>query len=120
MAVTPGAQRGKTPYQVNGAEAIAPVQLGNSASLIFAAATTATATLPTDPQGNAYPCYRFKASSAQWYCFGSGPAVPGAASTYLIGPGIVEDVFAPAGSTQVSAIPADAVTTGSFSIVGLY
>lgn len=119
MAITAGAQRGKAPYQVNGAEATAPVYLGASASIITPTAS-ATATLPTDAAGNSYAAFRFTASGSIWFGFGAGPAVAGAAGTFLITPGMVIDVVPPAGSTQASAIFDAASTAGSLCIVGLY
>jgi hypothetical protein len=120
MAITPGAQRGQTPYQVNGAEAVAPVRPGNSTTIVLATAVSGTATLPVDPQGNAYAAYRVTASASVWFGFGSGPAVPGTANQWIVSPGAIWDVVPPPGTTQASAIGADAITAASVSIVGLY
>lgn len=119
MAITPGAQRGRAPYQINGAEAVAPVQLGASANVLTPSAS-ATVTLPTDAAGNAYACYRITASGAVWFGFGSGPATPNGANEWLVGPGIVMDIIPPAGATQISAIFDAASTAGSLCITGLY
>lgn len=121
MAITAGAQRGRAPYQINGAEATAPVALGASAQIVVASAVSGTTTLPTDAAGNAYACYRVTSSAAMWFGFGAGPATAGGGNgQWLITPGVIMDIWPPAGATQMSAIPADAVTAGSVSIAGLY
>ncbi len=120
MAITAGQQAGKAPLQVGGAEAVAPIRNGNTTTIVLVAAASVTATLPTDPQGNAYAAFRFTSSSAMWVGFGSGPAVAGTANQWIVAPGAIWDVVPPLGTTQASAIPADALTTGSLSIMGLY
>lgn len=119
MAITAGAQRGRAPYQVNGAEAVAPVALGASASIVTPTAS-ATVTLPVDASGNAYAAYRITASGQIWFGFGSGPATAGGANEWLVGPGVAMDIIPPAGATQISAIFDAASTTGSLCIIGLY
>lgn len=119
MAITPGQQAGKSPYQVAGAEAVAPVRPGNSTAAITPTAST-TATLPVDPQGNAYAAYRFTASGSIWFGFGSGPATAGGANEFLVTIGIVLDIVPPPGTTQYTAIFDAASTTGSLCCVGLY
>lgn len=120
MAITAGSLRGRAPYQVNGAEATAPVAMGASASVILASAISGTATLPVDSAGNSYAAYRITSSAALWFGFGAGPATAGGANEWLITPGMIMDVWPPAGATQISAIPADAVTAVSLSVAGLY
>jgi hypothetical protein len=119
MAITAGAQRGKGPYQVNGAEAVAPVALGASANILTPTGSI-TVTLPVDTSGNAYACYRITASGAIWFGFGSGPASANGANEWLVGPGIVMDIIPPAGATQISAFFDAASTTGSLCITGIY
>lgn len=119
MAITAGSLRGRAPYQVNGAEATAPVAMGASASIITPAAST-TVTLPVDSAGNSYAAYRITASGSIWFGFGAGPAVAGAANEWLVTIGMIMDVWPPAGSTQISAIFDAASTTGSLCITGLY
>jgi hypothetical protein len=119
MAITAGSLRGRAPYQVNGAEAVAPVALGASASIITPTAS-ATVTLPTDSAGNTYAAYRITASGQIWFGFGSGPATPGGANEWLVGPGVSMDIWPPAGATQISAIFDAVSTTGSLCITGLY
>lgn len=119
MAVSPGVQAGKTPYQVAGAQAVAPVRYGNSAAQVYTA-TAGVLTLPTDPQGNAYAAYRIVTSVTAWVCWGAGPAVVNTANEWLQGPGIPQDIVPPVGTTQASVICADSLTAGSISIVGLY
>lgn len=120
MAIAAGQQAGKGPYPVGGAEAVAPVRNGNTTTIVLATAVSGTATLPVDPQGNAYAAYRFASSVSMWVGFGSGPAVPGTANQWIVSPGAIWDIVPPAGATQVSAIQADAATVGSLSIMGLY
>lgn len=119
MAITAGAIRGQAPYQVNGAEATAPVRLGASAFLAAPAASV-TVTLPTDTAGNAYAAFRITAAGSAWFGFGSGPATVGGANEWLITPGMLVDVIPPVGSTQLSAILDTGVTTGSVCVVGIY
>lgn len=119
MAISSGAQRGKAPYQVNGAEAVAPVSPGNST---FAGTPTAsvTALLPVDAQGNAYAAYRFTASGSISFGFGAGPATLNGPNQYLITVGMVLDFVPPPGTTQYSAFFDAASTTGSLCCTGLY
>lgn len=120
MAITAGALRGQSPYSANGgAEAVAPIRYGASASITTPTAS-ATVTLPVDSAGNSYPCYRITSSGSIWWGFGSGPATAGGANEYLSTIGEVQDVMAPTGSTQISAIFDAASTTGSLCIIGIY
>jgi hypothetical protein len=119
MAISQGAQAGKGPYPVGGAEAVAPVRPGNST---FAGTPTASTTvnLPVDAQGNAYGAYRFIASGSISFGFGSGPAVVNGANQYLITVGMVLDLVPPPGTTQYTAFFDAASTTGSLCCTGLY
>lgn len=119
MAITAGSQAGRAPYQVNGAEATAPVAMGASAVATTPTAST-TVTLPKDANSIAYSCYRFTASGNIWFGFGSGPATAGGANEWLITPGMIMDVWALTGSTQFSAIFDAASTTGSLCCTGIY
>ena len=121
MAISPGQQSGKSAYQVGGAEAVAPIRPGASTSITTATNTvSATATLPVDASGNAYAAYRVTSSASAWICFGSGPATQGAANAWLVTPGMISDLVPPPGTTQLSAILADAIAAGSVGIMGLY
>lgn len=119
MAITAGSQAGRAPYQVNGAEATAPIAMGASAVAATPTASS-TVTLPKDAASNAYACYRFTASGSVWFGFGAGPATPGGANEWLITPGMIMDVWPPAGATQFSAIFDAASTSGSLCCTGLY
>jgi hypothetical protein len=120
MAITPGVQAGKTPYQIGGATGIAPVRYGNSAGAAVTSAVSSTITLPTDPQGNAYAAYRLSASASVWVGWGSGPATATGSNEWIMTGGSVQDLVPPPGTTQVSFIPADAVTAASMAVTGLY
>lgn len=119
MAITSGQQAGKAPYQIAGAEATAPVRNGNTTVGAVSSAANVTVTLPVDPQGNAYAAYRISTSAAMWVCFGSGPAAA-SANAWIVTPGAIWDLVPPPGTTQLSAFPADALTAGSVSVMGLY
>ena len=121
MAILAGAQAGKPPYPIAGANAVAPLRLGSSVFIVTPTASTA-ATLPIDPQSNPYAAYRITASgNIQWaFTNGSGTAVAGTANQYIASPGLIQDVIAPVGATQIVAIFDAASTAGSLCITGLY
>jgi hypothetical protein len=119
MAGSACAQAGKTPYQVGGAQGIAPLRYGNSTGAATTTATTVGIAFPVDPQGNAYAAYRLTASAAVWIGFGAGATAAGA-NEWILTPGTCQDVVPPVGTTQVSFIPADAVTAASVAVTGLY
>jgi hypothetical protein len=121
MAIISGVQRGQAPYQVNGAEAVAPARLGVSVGNAYTGAAV-TIALPADTSTNGYSCVRISAACAYWIAFttGSGNASVGGANCSLVTPGQIYDCVVPPLATSISVIADTGTTIGGISITGIY
>jgi hypothetical protein len=121
MAILNGAQAGKEPKPFSYKGYSAPNQYGATAGAVVTSAAS-TIGLPADYEGGSYSCYLLTCSVPVWVAFttGTGAATPGGANTILMPTGTALVTVPPLGATSVSVICADAVTTGSFCITGLY